>query len=229
MKVQKDLSGICLENGYKILNAKGVAIIGMSPNNSYFKPHIIRDLIEFALQEFSQIYIFVPDVPATHTFKALGYTLPESQKKARLYGNNFKNHAARALETLDLEGYKTTHASIIDWNSDIEQNEQYQKQLQYVRKLYETNQEFRDDTRSETARVIEGYKHRPQVATQEALDEGAQYILKELAFFLAAESILKTKQITLLYHNRWPVFEKFFSGHYDYLQREIGLLIVRAW
>jgi tRNA-dependent cyclodipeptide synthase len=95
-----------------------------------------------------------------------------------------------------------------------------------VKTLYQSNQEFYNDIHEETRRVIEGYSRRLQEATPAALEEGAQYLIKEMAFFLASETLLQSNNVTLLYHRRWQVFEQFFSGYYDGITRNIGLLIV---
>lgn len=225
MRIQQNLSGKCFENGYKAVENKGVAIIGMSPGNSYFKEHIIHDLIAFTAQKFTKVIIWIPDVPATHTYKALGYSPTLAARKARQKGNCLKNHSARAIQAITHES-SDTHFIIMDWNHDIENVAQYQQQLAYINALYKNNLEFYKDVRAETAQVIEGYSQKKQVASEEVLDEGSQYLLKEIAFFLASESILQSNNITLIYHRRWPVFEKFFAGHYDGIIRDIGLLIV---
>lgn len=224
MQMQKSLSGIVFENGYKVLENKGTAILGMSPGNGYFKKPIIYHLVDFAAKNFSQVHIWVPDLPAVHTYKALGYTDQEAQQKARLQGNNLKNHAVRAIQLLDSDAQQ--HCFISDWVHEIETNQIYQEKLAYVKKLYQTNAEFVQDAHSESARVIEGYSRRRQPVTPDSLNEATQYLLKEMAYFLACESILQSKSITLMYHRRWQVFEKFLSGHYDGNKTNIGLLIV---
>ncbi len=225
MEIHKNLPGKCFENGYKATQNKGTAIIGMSPGNSYFKEQIIHDLIAFAAKEFTKVIIWTPDIPATHTYMALGYPPILAARKARQKGNGLKNHSARVVQAVN-EEYLSTDFQIMDWNHDIEHVAQYREQLAYINALYKNNREFYEDVRAETAKVIEGYSQKKQVVTEAVLDEGSQYLLKEIAFFCACESILQSNNITLLYHRRWPVFEKFFSGHYDGTQRDIGLLIV---
>ena len=63
----------------------------------------------------------------------------------------------------------------------------------------------------------------------EAFDviEGAQYLLKELAFFLAMSSVYKDfQEFIFIYHRPWPVLEKLFNGHYDGVCRDfMGFII----
>lgn len=228
MEIKTDLIGSCFKNGYKVLENKGLAIIGMSPGNSYFKQQTIHDLIAFTAQRFTLTYIWIPDIPAEHTYKALGYTALEAQRKARQKGNNLRNHSKRAIEALS--NYSLDNKCLImDWNTDIESNKVYQEKFKYVQKLYSENLEFCNDVQSETKRVLDAYPHKKESTSKNliALNEGTQYLLKELAFFLAAQKILNNSQITLLYHQRWPVFEKFFSGYYDGMQNSIGLIIIK--
>ncbi len=74
MNIDHDLKEICYIQGYQTLKNRGVALLGISPGNSYFKQSTISELIDFSVNIFSKIYIVVPDKPYEHTYRALGYT-----------------------------------------------------------------------------------------------------------------------------------------------------------
>ena len=82
MQIQHGLSGASYEKGYQIVRDKGVAILGMSPGNSYYTTPTVHSLIDFTARIFSKVYAVIPDEPSVHTWKALGYTDRESHKKA---------------------------------------------------------------------------------------------------------------------------------------------------
>src|SRR5215831_2992954 len=100
MKIHKTPKSACQEKGEQVLQTKGIAIVGMSPGNSCFKQQIIDELIKFVAGRFPKVYVWIPDKPAEHTYKALGYTDQESKTKARQKGNNLKNHSRRTIEDI---------------------------------------------------------------------------------------------------------------------------------
>lgn len=199
-----------------------VAFIGMSPGNSYFNNRIVYDLILFTAQRFSAVYIWVPDEPAMHTYKALGYSDDKACQKARKYGNALKNRSARAIEEVSLI-YPNIPYATLDWHSQIESEQEYQKQLDYIDKLYLENREFYDDVRKETARVIQRISH---PVAESALDEGVHYVLKEIAVCAALPTILRSNNVAVLYHRNFKVLEKFFSGAYGSIGIALRFVIV---
>ncbi len=44
------------------------AVIGMSPGNNYFSQAVINKLLTKALQEYVEVGVFVPGVPAIATY-----------------------------------------------------------------------------------------------------------------------------------------------------------------
>jgi len=201
------------------------AIVGMSPGNSYFKQPIIHRLLEYTASRFVRTRICIPDLPAEHTYKALGYSEQKSQQRARQKSNVLRNHSKKSIEQI-----RTTSPDadlrIIDWNSEIEPVEQYQRQLKYVYTLYENSSQFYSEVREDTKRVIESYPYHRQAATDQAVDEGIHYVLKEMAFLDASCAILQSQASVFVYHRSWPVFENYFKGVYDGIVRDMGLFLV---
>jgi tRNA-dependent cyclodipeptide synthase len=61
---------------------KPLAIIGMSPGNSYFKDYEVHFLLEEAVTRFGRCAVMVADVPAIATYMALGYDRSRARNKA---------------------------------------------------------------------------------------------------------------------------------------------------
>lgn len=207
------------------MKKEATAIIGMSPGNSYFKQPIVHQLLEFVTCQYLKTRVWVPDLPAEHTYKALGYSCQRSKKKAREYGNKLKKQSRSIIEQL-LQKEPHADLQMIDWRDDIETSCYYQDKLRYIYKLYESCDLFYQDARHETKRVIESYPHHKQVASRDALDEGVHYLLKELAFLDSAQYILDSQNCLLIYHRQWPVFENYIKGVYDGIAHDFGFAIV---
>ncbi len=102
---------------------KPLAIIGMSPGNSYFKDYEVRFLLKEAIDRFGRCAIMVADVPAIATYMALGYERNRARNKAIPKGNSLKNRTRRLAESL---GYSDEQVRILDWADEVECNEEYQ-------------------------------------------------------------------------------------------------------
>jgi hypothetical protein len=211
--------------GYHVLQNGGIAILGMSPGNSYFKQHIIYDLINFTTNVFSKIYIIVPDQPSIHTYKSLGYNNHESTQRAYKYSRRLINHIDKnIIQTLQEKPNAFIYR--FKWKTDIELSFCYQKQLKYVSEIYKSHTEFRNDAHNQVEQVIRHHTKEGPVITMENLEKGAQYVIEEIAFCLACPTLLETNNIALVYHKDWPLCNKFFSGYYTGVFYNIGFVLI---
>ncbi|PIN75324.1 hypothetical protein COV18_03995 [Candidatus Woesearchaeota archaeon CG10_big_fil_rev_8_21_14_0_10_37_12] len=221
MKIQAT-QGELFDNSKKLQKNSGAAIIWMSVGNSYFKRETITQLIKFASTNFSKVFVLMPDKPAVHTYKAIGYSQNKAEKKARLTGNNLKNHALHAIQTT-----KTNNTYIIDWQTEISTKNIYQQELKKIHDLYETNALFRQKVRRTTCEVLEG-KLKPDVTLTAAINEGTHYLLSEIAFLSASPKILKINSTIYIYHKKWEIYEQFIKGTFTGLPRNnLGFLVVK--
>lgn len=221
MKIDHELTGTCYTQGYRTLHNNGIALLGISPGNPYFKQSIITSLIDFSAHIFSKIYIVIPDKPYEHTCKALGYTDSASTRIARKKGNALKNMINKSISL------KTNAVPIhlLDWHMEVESSSHYQEKLQAIYALYRTNKEFYCDVHEEIMPVIKNYPHKKVSAiTENILEEGAHYMLKEIAFCVAFPEILQTDNVAMVYHKEWHLWQKFSSGRYNQEIPKIGFV-----
>ena len=219
MKIEQNLRGTAYENGYRILGSRGPAVVGMSLGNSHFDKEKINDLLTFCGETFPRTEIMIPDKPAVHNYLAIGYSQSEAQRKARLNGATLRNHSQRAISTIN-------NVHLLNWAKDIESNPQYQEELERLKRLPEINATFKNATEEATIQVLSG-KLKPGRQIEPAIQEGVNYLLKELAFLSASPKVLNAPEINYLYHNPWPIFEQFIEGRFDGKPRkDLGFLIV---
>ena len=225
MNVREGLCGAVFERGYGIYYEKGFAVIGLSLGNSYFKNEKIQELVRFGVDNFSQVQLMILDCPAVHTYSALGYSLKVAEKKARLNGNTLRNHAKRAIASIcDISVFPKV--GIINWQEEIIQNEDYRREYQTLCSLYDINLDFRFAVRQTTQSVLE-FKLKSNQNIDVAIDEGVNYLLKELAFLCASPDIFGVEKIAYMYHERWGVFENLVNGVYDCERGRLGFLVVK--
>ena len=221
MEIQTGLRGLAFENGYEILQDRGLAIVGMSPGNGYFKEDRIDDLLKYCASKFSQVRIMIADKPAEHTYRAIGYTSQKAERKARLNGNTLQNHSQKSINGI-LGDVKS-----VEWKDEINSNKFYQNELSRVEAMYGENDCFRREVRETTRSVLEGIL-KQGVEIESAIDEGVHYLLKELAFLSASPEIFETERVAYVYHNRWEVYEHFVEGKFDGQKRsDLGFVLVK--
>ncbi len=223
MCIRQGRTGNAARVGYEIVRDSGICVIGMSPGNSYFNKDRISDLIKFSSRVFSQAIVMVPDVPAEHTYKALGYSGNKARQKARLNGNTLQNHCKRAIGSL--EDHVKDRFSVIEWTQDVEGNPIYGQAIREIKELYWSNPHFSESARRETRSVLEP-KLKDSGGIGPAVQEGVWYLLKEFAFLRACPLMFDLERVAYLYHKPWGIFEDYVNGVYDgRIHHGLGFLI----
>ena len=191
---------------------KPLPIIGMSPGNSYFKEDKISFLLNNLLEATETVAVMIADIPAISTYLALGY--PENRArtdKAIRNGNNIKNRVRRVI---DDENIDTHRVLIIDWEHDVETSKQYKNCYKRIRQLYDANTEFREDCNQATESVLR-FSRKEIEDMGSAVSTGVHYLLSEFAFLEYACEFFSVPAVTYVYHNNWPVYERYIAGTYD--------------
>jgi cyclo(L-tyrosyl-L-tyrosyl) synthase len=219
MNITTNQNGLAFKNGYNIVDAKGTAIIGMSPGNSYFKRETIDTLITECAKKFSKIILMIPDKPAVHTYKAIGYSDSDAERKARLKCNALVNNCNYSLSKINNDAIV-----IAKWDNSIVNSSEYNNQYNYFNELYNTNEAFRKDVRDTTKNVIEK-KIKDNNNIESAIDEGVTYLLSELPFITTCAKMYGP--IGYIYHNHWPIYENYINGVYDGVEKkDLGFILM---
>jgi tRNA-dependent cyclodipeptide synthase len=190
---------------------KPLAIIGMSPGNSYFKDYEIRFLLQEAIERFGRCAIMVADVPAIATYIALGYSPNKARNKAIPKGNNLKNRTRRLAEEM---GYSADQVRIIDWAEDVETNAAYQQHYQSILDKFQKLPDFAAAVR-ETSRIVLASSGKVEGDLGAAIENAIHYLLSEIAFLEYAPQFLDSSRVCYLYHRNWGVYEDYIKGRFD--------------
>jgi tRNA-dependent cyclodipeptide synthase len=184
----------------------------MSPGNSYFKDEEVRYLLSSVVGEYGRTVILIADIPAISTYVALGYPQNRARRdKALPQGNNLKNRTKRIAVEL---GYSDEQVRIIDWETEIENNPEYQKAYMKVEALYKANSQFEEIADTTTKGVLE-YSGKKIEDMDAAAKIAVHYLLSEIAFLEFAPEFLSTEKVAYVYHKNWPVYEDYIAGKFD--------------
>ena len=170
----------------------------------------------------SKILLFLVDKISEHNYRAVGSKNPE--KSARLKANSLRNKCQAAMHSC---GIQNESAEYINWSRDIETSDSYISALNYVKHLYQVNDQFQKDIQESTQLALVSLKNgRKENMSENSrntaidLEEGVEYPLKELAFFsVVGEIYERCEEYVLVYHRPWPVIERYFDGKYDNVSR----------
>ena len=166
--------------------------------------------------------LFIPDKISEHNYRAVGSTEPE--RSARQEANCLRNKCQQAIHSC---GIQNESVEYINWSRDVEESSSYISALQYVKNLYEVNDQFRIEIQESTKLALLSMKRGRERNVAESsknsaidLEEGVKYLLRELAFFSVVGDIYEScEKFVLVYHRRWSVLEKYFDGRYDNVPR----------
>ena len=220
MKISPNLIGTAFENGYEIVQDRGLAIVGMSLGNSYFNKDRIGELLRCCSVIFSHVRVMIADKPAEHTYKAIGYSPQEAVRKARLKGNTLQNQSQKSIDNI------LGDVTLVEWGDEIDSHPSYLRELVRVEALYTESDIFREEVRGTTGIALDG-KLKKGVEMVSAVNEGVHYLLKELAFLSASPEIFGTERIAYIYHSQWKVYEYFIEGRFDGQKRsDLGFVII---
>ena len=156
-----------------------------------------------------------------HNYRAVGYKNPERSERVKT--NALRNKCNKAIEET---GLHSISCCFVNWMEEVEISREYQKSLDYVRNLYQTSDQFRADIRDRTEAALKSFSNSREKGGDNKkstdgkvvlnLEEGIQYLLKEIAFFSAIPYIYEDcQEFVFVYHRLSPVMEKFFNGCYD--------------
>lgn len=181
-----------------------IAILGMSPGNSYFKKNTIEWLIANVKNRFVWFRIMIPDHPAEYTYKAKGDL--KFKRKARLKWNAIRNTVESVIGE---EGIN----SILNWKEQINTHPAYRRSIKEILSLYRSNDWFKSALESSTKEVLQWWDIQKEIS-QKNIDIWVKFLICELAFLVAAKEILGS-EVTYIYHRPWPIFTDLIAWKFD--------------
>jgi tRNA-dependent cyclodipeptide synthase len=216
-----DPQDYAFSKGLDILNNRGTVLYGISLANSYFTQNgCLASITKYFKNKASNFFPFTPSKPSIHTYNVKGYKCA-SKKVAR----DFK-HLKRLIDkAIEEASGGICKFNSLSWESDIDEHPEYNKSLIAIRELYASNAEFRKDVRETSCLVIDKIVQPSQL--ESAIDEGKEFLLKELAFLVVSPQILGVESVAYVYHLEWPIFNKLINGKYQTEPvKNVGYLIL---
>jgi cyclo(L-tyrosyl-L-tyrosyl) synthase len=187
----------------QLFDLKEHALLGISPFNSYYVQDNLERLFTWALNDFKEVSVFIPDKISVYTLQAVGYPKDKAEKKAKKQDNYLKNKAMKALITNGLSEIEAKNKIV--YLSDLMHNKVYIQLRNNCLDLYKNNAAFRDGCLSTSKWVLTGKRFCDTVESEQ-LDIAVKYFLAELPLYLDTPRILNVPSSLFIYKDPLPEF-----------------------
>lgn len=181
------------------------ALIGISPFNSYFDEHRIRQLLEFCGQAGRAVFLFVPDEVTRYTLEAKGYETSRALKKMNRQVQYLRNKIVRAANG-------SGSAPIVFDCAELSKRHEYVRRHLELERRFESDPSFRQGC-LDTTRWVLAATPSDQINEQAAL-LGVRYLLAELPMFLHAPEIIGRNEVVFVYHQCPAFVADLYRGRY---------------
>ncbi|GAB2631327.1 cyclodityrosine synthase [Nocardia goodfellowii] len=183
------------------------AIIGISPGNSYFSRHRIRDLAAWGLSHFDRVDLVYTDVHVAEMHQALGYSADDARRKAVKNLRGVRAKVAATREELDPSGQRLRAQGM----SEFRANDGYRALFDDLVQRLSGDEEFRIICdalvdRFLSTKILGGAK-----PTAQQRQVCRDYICAEAPLFLDTPAILGVPSSLNCYHQLLPMAELLYS------------------
>lgn len=195
-KDDKKIQAIPVDDRSRVIyEQKEHAFIGISPFNSYFTTDRISKLINWGMNNFKNITVFIPDEISSFTLQGKGYSEKDATRKTKEQDRHLKNKVMRSFESLgirkiDAEGKTLTF-------SQLSKNPRYIEIFEDCLKQFERDASFKSGCLSISKEML---SNNEDVNNEEKLNIAVKYLLHELPFFINPASILEIPSSLIVYH-----------------------------
>jgi cyclo(L-tyrosyl-L-tyrosyl) synthase len=189
----------------ELFNIKEHALIGISPFNGFFTEYNLEKIFAWAIDNFKEISVFIPDEISAYTLQAAGYSEDKAQKKTARQDRYLKHKAIRALMANGL--LETEAESKMLYLSYLTKNKRYIEVYNNCMRLFDTDKSFKDGCLATSKWVLDG-KSVQGVITDESLEIAVKYFLAELPLYLDTPGILGTPSSLFVYKDAPSEFLK---------------------
>lgn len=202
--------------GWELVKKRDLIMVGVSMGNGYFNHHRLEVILTGMATYFSEVVVLIPDLPALHTYRAVGYNKGTAKEKIRKHRKDIRSCCKHISQHIE-ESYGKTNLKIITWNEVITQGTLYQEAYHHAFETYLTHPEFRRDIEQSTQHYILGRLEGQELQSLGGMDavvkEAVYYLIEEMAFHEIFHVILGKEPISC-YYRELALVPNYISGNY---------------
>jgi len=208
--------------GWELVKKRDVMTVGVSSGNGYFNKDRLEIILMGMASYFREVVMLVPDLPALHTYRALGYDERHAMERMKKHKSSNKAIYKQVTER-SIQHFGQKNIRFATWSENIIQEECYQQALSRAVEIYHNNFEFREDILRNTERYILARLEDRDVqqlgGMREIVEKAAHYLVEEMAFFEISHTMLKRDSL-VSYYRDLELGIKYVNGHYGNQQNK---------
>lgn len=183
-----------------IYEQKEHAFIGISPFSGYFTIERITKLINWGMNNFENITVFIPDKISSFTLQGKGYSEKDAVRKTKSQDKRLKNKVIRSFEELGIRK-RDAENNILTF-TEISNNPRYIEIYENCLKLFETDTSFKLGCLGTSKEIL---SNNEDINNEEKLNIAVKYFLHEFPLFINTPFILDIPSSLIVYHAP-PIF-----------------------
>jgi len=205
------------QKGWELVQKRDLMTIGISLGNGYFSRDRIEMILMGMANYFSELVVVILDVPALHSYRALGYDEHHAIKKIREHKNRIVNYCKSVFSEIAKTGRKV-ELKMVTWSDDFAQQEYYAQAYERAIKIYNTDAKFRESVQRNTEHYIlarlEGQDIQQLGGMNCVVEKAAHYLIEEMALHDIFEVVLGNEPISS-YYKELELIPNYVNGKYD--------------
>jgi len=205
------------QRGWELAKKRELITMGISLGNGYFNRERVELILTGMASQFEEVVVLMPDSPALHTYRALGYDEHNANKNMKKHRYEVERYCRRTSEKIEYE-YGKNNIRILRW-SDITEQACYQEAMAQVLTLYQNHPGFREAILRNTDRYILARLDNKKIDVhqlggfQKILEHAAHYLLEEMAFHDVIYTLIG-KDTIASYYRDLEIGGKYTNGEY---------------
>lgn len=203
--------------GWELVKNRELMTIGISPGNGYFSKDRLEVILMGVASYFAEVVVIVPDLPALHTYRALGYDEHRAVERMKKHRQEINRCCRRASEQV-LLNFGKNNIRLLTWSDGFSEEDDYQQSYERAVKLFQNNPEFQESILRNTERYILARLEEQNVqqlgGMRKIVEKAAYYLIEEMALHEVLQKLLGKEPI-ISYYRDLELVSNYVNGKYD--------------
>lgn len=204
------------QKGWELVKNRELMTVGISPGNGYFSKDRLEVILLGMSSYFREVVVIIPDLPALHTYHALGYDEHHAIERMKKHKRDKRGVCKQIMEQA-WQNFGKRNIKFITWSDNVVQEECYQQALGRALDVYHNNSSFREIILRNTERYIlarlEDEDLQQLGGMRNIAEKAAYYLIEEMAFHEVFHIILAKEPISS-YYKDLELLPNYVNGKY---------------
>lgn len=203
--------------GWELVKKRELMTVGISIGNGYFNRERVEIILMGMASYFKEVIVIVPDLPALHTYRALGYDEHHAKEKVKKHRQTIERHCKHVSEQMQND-FGRDNIRILTWSDGLYKENDYQLAYRKAIDIFHNNLIFREAILRNTERYILARLEDSDVqqlgGMKKVVEIASHYLIEEMAFHDVFHTIMPTSPISSYYRDL-ELTTNYVNGNYS--------------